>query len=150
MLFGQEVCFWPTRWRRQKVDWKLVSIFLQSLVFFWCYKSYSETVSHIDCRRQFHQHAYWKLLLEQMLWTSTSIWTTILNPTLPGVNFINIYARVFRTKFWRQSRNVTRKAAKTYLSYEKRARLTLMKLTTVRSTRCYTQLLLCMLHAMHQ
>ncbi len=25
-----------------------------------------------------------------------------------GVNFINIYARVFRTKFWRQSQNVTR------------------------------------------
>jgi len=30
----------------------------------------------------------------------------------PGVNFINIYARVFCTKFWRQSQNVTRKAAK--------------------------------------
>jgi hypothetical protein len=30
---------------------------------------------------------------------------------LPAVNFINNYARVFCTKFWRQSRNVTRKAA---------------------------------------
>jgi len=29
-----------------------------------------------------------------------------------GVNFINIYARVFRMKLWRQSQNVTRKAAK--------------------------------------
>ncbi len=30
----------------------------------------------------------------------------------PAVNFINIYAHVFCTKFWRQSQNVTRKAAK--------------------------------------
>jgi len=29
------------------------------------------------------------------------------------VNFINVFARFFRTKFWRQSQNVTRKAAKT-------------------------------------
>ncbi len=46
-----------------------------------------------------------------------------------GVNFINVFARFLRTKFWRQSQNVTRKAAKTQLSYEKRARKTLMKLT---------------------
>jgi len=31
---------------------------------------------------------------------------------LPSVNFINIYAGVFHTKFWRQSQNITRKAAK--------------------------------------
>jgi hypothetical protein len=36
------------------------------------------------------------------------------NKALPlGVNFINIFAHNFRTKFWRQSQNVTRKAAKT-------------------------------------
>jgi len=29
-----------------------------------------------------------------------------------GVNFINVFARFFRTKFWRQSQNLTRKAAK--------------------------------------
>jgi len=46
-----------------------------------------------------------------------------------GVNFINIYARVFCTKFWRQSRNITRKAAKKDVLYEKFVRLTLMKLT---------------------
>ncbi len=28
---------------------------------------------------------------------------------LPSVNFINIYAGVFHTKFWRQSQNITRK-----------------------------------------
>ncbi len=31
----------------------------------------------------------------------------------PGVNFINIGARFFSMKFWRQSQNVTREAAKT-------------------------------------
>jgi len=30
-----------------------------------------------------------------------------------GLNFTNIFARFFRTKFWCQSQNVTRKAAKT-------------------------------------
>jgi len=40
----------------------------------------------------------------------------------PGVNFINIYARVFRTKFWCQSRNVTRKAAKKDVRTKKRTK----------------------------
>jgi hypothetical protein len=47
-----------------------------------------------------------------------------------GVNFINIYARVFLYKFRRQSqKNVTRKAAKAKCSYKQIVHLTLMKLT---------------------
>ena len=47
----------------------------------------------------------------------------------PGVNFINIYARIFCTKFWRQSQNVTRKAAKKDVRTKKARKKTLMKLT---------------------
>ncbi len=36
-----------------------------------------------------------------------------------GVNFINIFARNFRRKIWRQSRNISRKAAEKGRSYEK-------------------------------
>jgi len=39
---------------------------------------------------QFHQHAYMQLLHMQMLWLSTSIFPSILCPTLPGLNFINV------------------------------------------------------------
>ncbi len=39
-----------------------------------------------------------------------------------GVNFINIYAPIFRTEFWHQSRNVSRKAAKKGRLYEKSER----------------------------
>jgi len=50
------------------------------------------------------------------LGTTTLLWAQHQNTNIPsrspGVNFINIYACIFRTKFWRQSRNVTRKAAK--------------------------------------
>ncbi len=46
-----------------------------------------------------------------------------------GVNFINIYVRIFRTKFWRQSQNVIRKAAKKDGRTKKAREKTLMKLT---------------------
>jgi len=61
-----------------------------------------------------------------------SEWESVLSTRLlpPGVNFINIYTRVFCTKFWHQSRNITRKADKKDVSYEKFVRLTLMKLTS--------------------
>jgi len=49
--------------------------------------------------------------------------------SLPVVNFINIYARVFRTNFWRQSQNVIRKAAKKDVRTKKAREKTLMKLT---------------------
>jgi len=53
----------------------------------------------------------------------------------PGVNFINIYAHIFRTNFWRQSRNVTRKSCwndvRTKNSYVKM----LMKLTIAQEKR---------------
>jgi len=52
----------------------------------------------------------------------------------PGVNYINIYACIFCTKFWRQSQNITRKAAKKDVLYEKFIRLTLMKLTSASVT----------------
>ncbi len=48
-----------------------------------------------------------------------------LNPLLnarPGVNFINIQAHIFLTKFWRKSRNITRKAAKKDVFTIKRAK----------------------------
>jgi len=44
-----------------------------------------------------------------------------------GVNFINIYPRIFRTKFWCQSRNITRKAAKKDVRTKKAPVKTLMK-----------------------
>ncbi len=47
----------------------------------------------------------------------------------PTVNFINIYAYIFWTKFWRQSQNVTRKAAKKDVRTKKAHEKTLMKLT---------------------
>ncbi len=47
----------------------------------------------------------------------------------PIVNFINIYARVFCTKFWSQSQNVTRKAAKKDVGTKKSLQKTLIKLT---------------------
>ncbi len=50
----------------------------------------------------------------------------------PSVNFINIYARVFRTKFWRQSQNVIRKAAEKDVRTKKARKKTLMKLTPCR------------------
>jgi hypothetical protein len=46
-----------------------------------------------------------------------------------AVNFINIYARIFRTKFWRQSQNVIRKAAEKDVHTKKAREKTLMKLT---------------------
>jgi hypothetical protein len=46
-----------------------------------------------------------------------------------GVNFINIYGRIFRTKFWRQSQNVTRKAAKKDIRTKKAREKMLLKLT---------------------
>ncbi len=49
----------------------------------------------------------------------------------PTVNFINIYARVFRTKFWRQSQNVIRKAAKKDVHTKKALEKRLMKLTPI-------------------
>jgi len=47
------------------------------------------------------------------------------------VNFINIYACLFCTIFWRQSQNVTRKSCPKRRWYEKSAWKTLMKLTPV-------------------
>ncbi len=46
-----------------------------------------------------------------------------------AVNFINIYVRIFCTKFWCQSQNVTRKAAKKDVCTKKARKKTLMKLT---------------------
>ncbi len=46
-----------------------------------------------------------------------------------AVNFINIYALVFLTKFWRQSLNVTRKAAKKDVRTKNACEKMLMKQT---------------------
>ncbi len=78
-----------------------------------------------------------------MLWsaqfidqTSESLFSSTSRPRVlsttfppPAVNFINIYAHVFRTKFWCQSQNVTRKAAKKDVCTKKAREKTLMKLT---------------------
>jgi len=65
--------------------------------------------------------------------------STILTFTflLLGVNFINVYARVFRTKFWLQK--ITKlcfgfEIFGAKILYEKQARKTLMKLTLGRSS----------------
>jgi len=55
------------------------------------------------------------------------------------VNFINVFARDFRKKFWRQKFQTQNTAfvrifsTKNPLSYKKRARKTLMKLTPAES-----------------
>ncbi len=52
-----------------------------------------------------------------------------LKYVIHAVNFINIYARVFRTKFWRQSQNVIRKAAEKDIRTKKARKKMLMNLT---------------------
>jgi len=47
----------------------------------------------------------------------------------PAANFINIYGCIFRTKFWGQSQNVTRKASKKDIHTKKARQKTMMKLT---------------------
>ncbi len=65
------------------------------------------------------------LLIDSLKRSKNHIWRR-MNPT---VNFINVYARIFRTKFWRQSWNVSRKSCQKGRLYEKFVRKMLMKLT---------------------
>jgi len=53
----------------------------------------------------------------------------MLVKSTPGVNFTNILCVQFCTKFWRQSQNLTRKAAKKDVRTKKARKQTLMKLT---------------------
>jgi len=53
---------------------------------------------------------------------------------MEGVNFINVYVRIFRTKFWRQSQNVTRKSCWNDVRTKNLYVTMLMKLTKGRTS----------------
>jgi len=100
--FHDSHAYWRTHWQPSTV---VCSVVICRLLFI---QSVSRIVALITC---------------------VQIWALTL--VSAAVNFINVYTRVFCTKFWRQSWNVSRKSCQKRHSYEKFICKTLMKLTPV-------------------
>ncbi len=68
---------------------------------------------NVFCAHFSQRFSYERLFSSYILIRSQKTCAKMLVTLTLSVNFINVFARFFRTKFWRQSQNVTRKAAKT-------------------------------------